>query len=225
MVLMLNCSYKAKDGNSKYFLKIVEDALGNTPKNCEIIDLRNILGNSNTFNGEIPEEVRNFAERLKDAEALVIGAPLYVDALPAQIIRLMEILLEEYKGEYENLKVYAVSNLGFYEGSQIRHLFDMIRNWCSRINCTYGGAAAVGAGPMITALDGTPLQRPFNKDVFKGLEKLAEAIKNGQTMENYYCKTSIPRFVYKSAAHKMFNDTLKANGVTEKGELLDERKA
>lgn len=215
MVIMLNCSYKAKDGNTKYFM---EQIVAQLNKEVEILDLRNILG-THHLGDEIPNEIYEFSEKLKKADSLVIGAPLYVDGLPAQAVRTMEIIMdlwkeEGYKGE--NLKVYSVSNLGFYEGEQIRHMFDMSRNWSNRVGAVYGGSLAVGAGPMITALDNTPLQRPLNKDVFSGMETMAKAIDKGETMENYYCKTAIPRFIYKAAAHKMFNDTLKANGVSAK---------
>lgn len=219
MVIMLNCSYKAKDGNTKYFMNQVAEK---TNKDVELLDLRNILGNHH-LGDEIPGEFIEFSEKLKKAEALVIGAPLYVDGLPAQTVRTMELLMELWeKDEFkaENLKVYAVSNLGFYEGKQIRHMLDMVRNWAKRVGATYGGGLAVGAGPLVTALDGTPIQKPFNKELFKAVENMAEAIDDGKTMENCYCKSAIPRFVYKAAAHSMFNNTLKENGVTAYGEKL-----
>ena len=51
-----------------------------------------------------------------------------------------------------------------------------------------------------------------SKDIGKGLEVLADNIRNGESMENYYAKTRIPRLVYLQAAHMMFRQTLKENG-------------
>ena len=73
---------------------------------------------------------------------------------------------------------------------------------------TYGGGIAVGAGPMIRATKGLPL----HQDIEKGLHRLADHIRKGEAMGNYYAKTVIPRAVYLQAAHMSFRKTLKKNG-------------
>ena len=197
MILMLNCSFKVKDSNTQFFLELLQKELGS--EEIRIIPIRQLL------NGGFSE----FVEKLQRSEAFVIGAPLYVDGLPAQAVRLLEMLLE---GEYPGLsgkRVYVVSNLGFYEGEQICNLFDIVRNWCDRMQMIYGGGLAVGAGPLIRALKSMPL---VNRDIGKGLEQLAGSIRKGSVMENYYTKTMIPRGVYLLAAHTLFRKTLKENG-------------
>jgi hypothetical protein len=104
--------------------------------------------------------------------------------------------------------VYVVSNLGFYEGEQICNLFDITANWCARMGMTYGGGIAVGAGPMIRMTKGLPL----HQHITKGLHTLADHIRRGEAMDNYYAKTRIPRLVYLQAAHISFRRTLKKNG-------------
>lgn len=200
MIVMLNCSYKAKDSNTQYFLELLQKELG--AEETRIIPIRQVL------NGGFSE----FVETLQQAKAFVLGAPLYVDGLPAQAVKLLEMLLE---GEYPGLsgkRVYVVSNLGFYEGQQICNLFDIVRNWCDRMQMVYGGGLAVGAGPMISTLKSMPLKKGLNKDVGKGLERLAHTIRRGGVMENYYAKTGISRVVYLQAAHMMFRRALKENG-------------
>lgn len=197
MILMLNCSLKAKDSNTQYFLELLKQELG--AEEIRIIPIRQIL------NGGFPE----FVEKLQQAGAFVIGAPLYVDGLPAQAVKLLEMLLE---GEYSGLsgkRVYVISNLGFYEAEQICNLFDIVRNWCGHMEMTYGGGLAIGAGALVRALKNIPL---INRDVEKGLERLAATIRKGSVMENYYAKTVIPRRVYLLAAHTLFRRTLKENG-------------
>ena len=198
MILMVNCSLKAKEGNTQYFLELLKGQVNDS----EIIRIKDVLKN----------ELESFAEKCQKADALVIGAPLYVDGLPAQAVKLLEDLLENYKGKFTELPVYVVSNLGFYEAKQIKHLLDMVRNWCTRMGCVYGGGIAVGAGPLITRLGNLPV----NKDVQTGFRKLAAAICKKETMDNYYTKTMIPRAVYLQAAHMSFRKTLKENGVKEK---------
>ncbi len=201
MILMVNCSLKNKAGNTQYFLELLKNKLGD----AEIISIKSVL----------KEPLDEFAAKLQKADALVIGAPLYVDGLPSQAVKLLEMLLERYKGQI-TCPVYVVSNLGFYEAKQIQPLLDMVRNWCMRMGCTYGGGLAIGAGPLISTLKSMPLDKGLNKDIGKGLKLLSESIQNSTMMENYYTKTMIPRVVYLKAAHAMFNRTLKENGVFHK---------
>ena len=193
MILMLNCSYKVKDSNTQYFLELLNKELG---EEAEILPIRHVL------TGGFSE----FVKKLEQAEAFVIGAPLYVDGLPAQAVKLLEMLMDF---DLTDKRVYVVSNLGFYEGAQICNLFDIVRNWCVRMQMVYGGGLAVGAGPMVRAVKNLPL---VNKDIEKGLEQLADHIRRSEAMENIYAQTKIPRVVYQQAAHMSFRQTLKQNG-------------
>lgn len=195
MILMINCSYKASDSNTQFFLELLKETLDGESR---IIPLKKVLSGG----------FADFLGELEAAEAFVIGAPLYVDGLPAQAVKLLELLLLCDKAPLDRKPVYVVSNLGFFEGEQICNLFDIVRNWCTRMGMTYGGGIAVGAGPMIRATKGLPLHR----DIEKGLHRLADHIQQGTAMGNYYAKTVIPRAVYLQAAHMSFRKTLKKNG-------------
>lgn len=201
MVLMLNCSLKTKAGNTQFFLELLKHQVSDG----EIKNIRDVLRSG----------IDTFATELEQVDALVIGAPLYVDGLPAQAVKLLEVLLEKYQGKYPNLPVYVVSNLGFYEAGQIKHLLDMVRNWCVRMGCAYGGGLAVGAGPLVSRVHSVPVVKSLNKDISKGVEALAKAVNDRRVMDNYYTKTMIPRSVYLKAAHMTFDKTLKDNGVTK----------
>ena len=208
MILMLNCSYKAKTSNTEYFFSLLRNEIGQmSDKKCKNIDIKDVLKKSDET------AMGKFVEELKKAEAFVIGAPLYVDGLPAQAVKVLEELLENYKGEIPKIPVYVVSNLGFYEAEQIRHLLDMVENWCKRIGMAYGGGLAVGPGPMVRALEKMPLKKGLLKDAGKGLEKLAYAIVNRKKLKNYYVRTMIPRMVYLKAAHMTFDKIAKENGL------------
>lgn len=208
MILMLNCSYKVKSSNTEYFFSLLENEIEVTSdKNCKIVNLKGVLKDIESGSLE------NFVEELKKADAFVIGAPLYVDGLPAQAVKLMEVLLERYKGVIPKIPVYVVSNLGFYEAEQIRHLLAIVENWCKKMGLLYGGGLAVGAGPLVRALDKMPLKKGVLKDAGRGLEKLAYAIVNRKKLKNYYVKTMIPRLVYLKAAHMTFEKTAKENGL------------
>ena len=205
MILMLSCSYKPKAGNTRYYLELLKNELAE--KDVEIVELRQVL------NGGFAA----FTEKLERAEAFVMGAPLYVDGLPAQAVKLLEMLLQYDAGRYAGKKVYVVSNLGFYEGEQTCNLFDIVRNWCERMQMVYGGGLTVGAGPMICVLKNLPLKKGLNGDIGRGIALLAEKIAHNEAMGNYCAKTKIPRAVYRMAAHMTFRKTLKKNGLNQNG--------
>ena len=199
MILMLNCSYKGKNGNTQYFMESLRSEM--KEEQVEICNITQV----------IKDGIQVLIKKLEDAEIFVIGAPLYVDGLPAQAVRILELLLANAGNRLFGKKVYVISNLGFYESEQIRHLFDIVRNWCERMQMIYGGGIAIGAGPMITALRGMPIKRGLNKDIGNGLEILAKAIQKQECIENYYAKTKIPRIVYIKAAHMTFRKALREN--------------
>ena len=212
MILMLNTSYKGVKSNTQSFFEILTKEMDDFSK-IEIFSVREILqGNED----ELLVRLEKFTEKLKEVDSLVIGAPLYVDGLPAQAVKLMEELLEHYKGKFLNLKVYVISNLGFYESSQIQHLFGMVKNWCVRMGMTYGGGLAIGAGPMATALKGVSIEGWSNKQIQEGFSKLAKAIQRKEVMEDCYCQSNVPRWGYKMAAHLNFGKIAKNNGLTVK---------
>ena len=197
MILMLNCSYKTKDSNTRYFLEQLQTELAD--KETEIVSIGQVLS------GGFAE----FTAKLEQTEALVLGAPLYVDGLPAQAVKLLEMLIDF---DFSGKPVYVVSNLGFYEGTQICNLFDIVKNWCARMGMVYGGGLAVGAGPLVSTLKNMPLKKGLNREIGNGLERLADHIRRGDAMENFYAQTKIPRVVYRQAAHMSFRKTLKENG-------------
>lgn len=194
MILMINCSLKGENGNTQYFLELLANELQEQgAEESKILQIRDT----------------NLKEAIHEAKALVIGAPLYVDGLPAQVVKFLEITYEDEKATFPKIPVYVVSNLGFYESGQIKNLLDIVRNWCVKMEIPYGGGLAIGAGPMVKTLGNTPLKAGPNTDIGKGYTKLALAIKKKKCMKNYFTKTKIPRLIYVKAAHKTFNDALK----------------
>ena len=200
MIILLNCSLKGKTGNSRYFLDRLKSC---NPGECVDIEIRDVL-----------KDVPAFAGTLKQAAALVLGVPLYVDGLPAQVLRIMETLYAAQRDQFPGLTVYAVSNLGLYESAQIHVLLDMVKNWCAKMGMTYGGGLAIGAGGLMSAFKDLSLTALPNKALGRGMNRLAEAIRAKQPMDNLYVQpTAIPRRVYMLAAHTLFRRTGKKNGV------------
>ena len=200
--ILLNCSLRADASNSKKLL----DALSvNISGNTESINLSTYINK--------PDEL---AARLKGAEKIVLGTPLYVDGIPSALLRIMT-LMEQDPGS-KNKLIYAVTNMGFYESIQQKHLVAMIKKWCSKCGYKYGGAVAVGAGEMVGMMVNTPAaEKGPAKNAAQALKKLAEAINSSSGLENIYANAAMfPRFLYMLAANSGWPRSGKLNGLKKK---------
>jgi len=49
-------------------------------------------------------------------------------------------------------KLYVLSNCGFYEGHQCKHVLSIMRTFCKSSGLTWGGGIGIGAGEMLGAI-------------------------------------------------------------------------
>lgn len=202
MVILLNCSFRGEKSNSNYFLGLLEGLL---EEPCERIQLNRI------------KDISALSEKLAEADALVLGMPLYVDGVPAQAVELMEQLYADGEGGLGQLAVYVVSNLGFYEAEQTQIQLSIVKNWCERMGLTYGGALAIGAGEMMGSLRTVPMDQGPNKAMGEGLKKLASHISAHSIMEDIFVQpTGFPRWMYLLAAQMNWAPQAKKNGLKRK---------
>lgn len=90
--------------------------------------------------------------QLKEIDALILAAPLYVDGIPSHVL---EFLQEAEQYCLENgcrFSVYAISNNGFIEGIHNRSCLKMYQCWCRRAGLAWGGGIGVGGGEMFRCL-------------------------------------------------------------------------
>ena len=91
-------------------------------------------------------------EQITDADSVIFLLPLYVDCVPSHILsflREMERFCKEHKME---LKIYAIANNGFIEGTQNAALFRVMENFCTRSDLLWCGGIGIGGGVMFNAL-------------------------------------------------------------------------
>lgn len=202
MILLWNGSFRGNKSNSNYFLDLLEKEL---TEECERVSLNQV------------KDIEELKAGMKEAEALVIGMPLYVDGAPAQIVALMETLYDEYREAFGNLPVYVISNMGFYESTQISIQLEMVRNWCSKMGFHYGGGLAVGAGEMLGSLRNVPPDKGPNRELGEGIKKLAAAVLRRETVPDLYVQPAgFPRRMYIMAAHMGWHRMAKQNKLAKK---------
>lgn len=197
--VILNGSMRNLDGNSAKLARKLAGQLRGRP---EIIDLKNYM-----------KDMRPLAGELDSVQKLILCVPLYVDGLPSQVIRLME-LLEAYKGEPK--KVYVLANMGLYESSQLVNLFSAVKQWCGKCGFEYCGGLGISAGELLgTLMEVVPFRMGATKKAAKGMDRLSEAINRGQVTEDIYAEPhGFPRSLYIWIANTNWNRTARQNGIS-----------
>ena len=201
-LVMLNCSLRADNANSKKFMKRLLALLDGEH---EIINLSSYLAHS-----------EQLVELLLSAERIVLGMPLYVDGVPSAPLRIMELL--EKSGKAAGKKIYVVANMGLYESKQIRHLLSIVKTWCEACGSEYCGGLAIGAGEMLKMMMRSEnIDKGPSKNMAEGTKKIAAAINAGQAIEDIYADPfKFSRGMYIFAANASWPLDAKKNGLKKK---------
>ena len=150
---------------------------------------------------------------LEDVETLVLCMPLYVDGIPSQMIRLMELFEHAYNGDSK--KVYLLANMGLYESCQLQSLFSAVKQWCAKMDFVYCGGLGISAGELLGEL---MVHIPFHigatKKAAEGMALLAKAINSGNILADIFAEPyAFPRALYIAIANLSWNRTARANGL------------
>jgi hypothetical protein len=152
-------------------------------------------------------------------DAIVVSFPLYYDALPAHLLYAMKRIEEYIKNNGLKCKVnlYAIANNGFYEGRQNEIALEIIKNWCARIEFTYGQGIGQGAGEMLPFLENIPSKYGPLKNLDKALSDLAANVESGRKGNDILLSPNFPYFAWKFVAENFFWNRLgKKNGLSRK---------
>lgn len=164
----------------------------------------------------LPEEY----QRICGSDALVFAFPLYIDAIPSNMFRVLVELERRLKAEtHGGIRVYAIANNGFFEGIQNHIAFRILENWCARAGVTYGQGIGQGAGEMVGELENVPLGKGPNKNLGFALRALAGSIAGGTSGETAFISPNFPRFAWKAMGTLDWQSTAKKNGL-KKRDLL-----
>ncbi len=150
---------------------------------------------------------------LLDADALLIVFPLYVDSLPAPLIRALTLLEQAAKTENSRLPtVYAIVNCGFYEAEHNRLALDMVAHFCARAGFPWGYGIGIGGGGIV-ASQSAHMEKGVASGVYEALRGMADAItRGGERRENVFVTPKFPRFLYKFGGHMGWRQMAKRNG-------------
>lgn len=201
-VALINASPKVKGSSSGILLGDLKEILGSRAE-IEEICLRT---------GKITSEIK---ECLMKADTWVVAFPLYVDSLPAHLLNCLK-QLERMKEKHSSLSVYGIANCGFYEGNQAEPALNVLKNWCKKAGCAYGGSLGIGGGGAIAVSGNQKGNRGMRSSIYKAMKNFADTILKKECDMNKYATVAFPRFVYKLAAQHSWRTMIKSNGGKKK---------
>lgn len=138
-------------------------------------------------------------DKIKNSDALVFVFPLYIDSIPAHLLRLL-IEFEKQKFSNKNTMVYCIVNNGFFEGKQNHIAIDQMKNWCNDVGLTWGQGIGIGAGEMLPFIKDIPLGHGPNKNIGKVFKELACNITALDSGKDLLISPNWSRFLWKIQA-------------------------
>jgi hypothetical protein len=148
------------------------------------------------------ETVPSLIKMINSSDLIILSFPLYVDSLPAPVIKAMELIKKErYISKSDKTQSFiAISNNGFPEASQNMTALQICKIFSEDCGFIWKGGIAVGGGG---AISGIPLQERGGmvRNIVKGLDIVAQALKDGndipQETFDLISKNIIPSALYR----------------------------
>jgi hypothetical protein len=147
-------------------------------------------------------------------DKLIFAFPLYIDAVPSHLFRMLVnlegYLKKEMKGE---IFVYALVNNGFYEGEQNHIAFEIIDNWCKRCGLHFGEGIGHGAGEMLGIVQNIPVGKGPLTNLGLAMKSLVNSINTQSGGETALKNPNFPHFLWRLSAHAYWRSQAKKNGL------------
>ncbi|MBM3150825.1 MAG: hypothetical protein FJZ96_01245 [Chloroflexi bacterium] len=205
---LFNGSPRGKRGNTPIFLREFAAGFGGEVETHHLIQLK-----------QVNEHVQAFAE----AECVLVGFPLYTDAMPGSVKRFFEAL-EPLTGRKGNPPVGFIVQSGFPEGLHSRYVERYLEKLAARLGSPYLGTIVKGNG------EGTRLMPPeMTRSLFESLQALGSGFaREGRLDPEILARITVPErfplylwpvfkiFLRLPIAHSYFDGMLKKNGAYER---------
>jgi hypothetical protein len=167
------------------------------------------------------ESIKDLFQTIESSDLIILTFPLYVDSLPAPVIKAME-LIKENRDTIKSKKsqsFIAIVNNGFPEASQNITALQICRIFSKECGFIWKGGLALGQGG---AISGVPLLKRGGmlRNVVKGLDIVAQALNDDneipQEAINLFSKKFISIPFYKLFSNLGWRLQARRYGVNQK---------
>jgi hypothetical protein len=155
------------------------------------------------------------------ADLVVLSFPLYIDCLPAPVIRALELIAARRAGlpaaAGDKPGFVAICQCGFPEAEQNEVALEICRNFASAAGFEWAGGLGMGAGGMT---GGRALReiRGMMRAAVHALDLSAAELAAGRPVPDeavrLMAKPAIPGFAYRFVANRQWRGELKKQGAT-----------
>ncbi|MFX1567581.1 MAG: hypothetical protein ACFFCV_04345 [Promethearchaeota archaeon] len=167
------------------------------------------------------EKLQELFHMIEKVDWIILTFPLYVDSLPAPVIKAMELIQENrtYRENKNSPNLITIANSGFPEASQNYTALKICKIFSQDCEFTWKGGVAVGGGG---AINGAPLLEKGGmvRNVIKGLDIIAEALNDDkeipQEAVDLLAKKFIPTSLYRKFGNLGWRAQAKKYGVKQK---------
>lgn len=200
-IVAINGSPKLSGGVSGLLLKKLENQVGAAFQVHQAV----------CFWRREPEPV--IISNILSAEVLLVSFPLYVDGLPAPLLKLLlEIEKAAKAATSPRPRVYSLCNCGFYEAAHTRVALKIMRAFAKKAGLSYGYGLGIGGGAMLSTVEKGPAA-----NVYVALGLFGKAVLAQETREeDTFITPKLPRFLYTMAAHWGWRQAAKKYGTQGK---------
>lgn len=120
---------------------------------------------------------------INNSDFIIFSSPLYVDSLPANVTRALEIIADNRK-EKDILKkqsILAICNCGFPEAAHNHTALAIYKCFAKESGFEWAGGLALGGGE---AIGGKPINKTgwIGRNLLKSLDLVADAVFEGKTV-------------------------------------------
>jgi multimeric flavodoxin WrbA len=146
--------------------------------------------------------LESLVDQVRDNDLIIVSFPLYVDCLPAPLIRLFEAIADDGRERptSDQKSLVAIVNCGFPEAVHTRTAIAICHQFAAETGMQWLGGLGLGGGEAIA---GRRLEKVgfLARNPRRALDLAAEALAGGQTIakesENLMAKPLMPSRLYR----------------------------
>ena len=185
--VIINGSPKAKDSGSSRLIEKIEGLLERKPT---IYHVNRLIRRENN--------VTELSNILK-ADVLLFVFPLYIDSLPAPLIKLLTMIENEAMNvNGKDPIVYAICNCGFFEAEHNRVALDTVKNFSAHVGMSWGYGISIGGGAIVASQSKNISPKGSAANVYTALCEFGKDMgSDHKEKPNVFIDPTMPRFLYK----------------------------
>ena len=156
-------------------------------------------------------------EAIEETDLIILSFPLYVDSLPAPVVRAMELIAECRSST--NTRLAVISNYGFPVAQHNNVAIAICRRFADAAGLEWAGGLALGMGG---AVSGKRLkdQGGMVHNIVKSLDLAVDALVNGESVPDeairIMAKPLIPKMLYTTMGNLGWRQQAKRYGARKK---------